>query len=1764
MSDIKKVAELSPGVATAALQSGASKNDINKLGSLVTLKGLHNELTALPQNSAYKKYNTLPKETQDALASLFSPKYLKEDKGFFRNIVGDVKSALWYGGYTNAKDIVKQVLNLASPTNLPKNVLKATVVGGKSFIEQTNVATPVGKVLETLVRPQNKLIKQPYTAARLSSADEGVLGQLGVYGSSLLEGAKELLPGGTDATVLDTSTNFMKYWSAASDQENAYDPVAVAQLDKEFAPEVAFVGKLLASKKDIVDAFDTYSNDPAVVGLIARWTAGDEEAKKVIGDAVVRYSKSKISGGRDWARYLAELLPYDMERAIKGSGPAGKLFDVIAGPVDFAVTFGLDPIIIGGKAKANVDAARFGLAKMAVNTKDLQKAWTIPIVKNYWDNAGELLEAYRSTDLATKGAALTRLRDRYKELSPDIIDDLAKAGVKDSNTALKYFTDNDILQSLIKGNAAYARTPLIPRYTRVRKIQDDIKDFAVKTLGTDRFVNTKALPDNPEEFAKLIDSSDITWADNIGLDIKKQKTLLGNEVNFYTPRDKSFAATADRVVRQLSIAPAADRLISISDASGADQVFKLVRAAGVSKSAASQFRAAWINAEEGQRLLMYKGMLKTIAVGMGLDHTEEGLKIIASIDDFSKELYSVNQSVLDLGPLGEQIGIVSSKGKTAPAGVRKAVQESDATLTAEGKGNRLAASLGAELRDLGEQLRLLRAAQKDAVANGMVDEAEAISQFSKIIGGRFANTKKAYKDVKGRLDKGEELGDEFEDLADAVDLTMFNAAEVNGKQMAIRQYQLSQKRALPNFIEWRRFAAHAGATRAVIGKVSDAHSSRVLTDAWSFLNLYPRLGIRTTIEELGTFGFIAGAEGFGNYLKGRLLSRELRALSPTAKKTKILTRTNKEVDVSNLGLVYSTLYKITRKFNSKEEIARINNDPEELGVAVKTAIIKNRFKPEIFNTPAGRQLADDAQDFARYGGKEQMDIVNGASMGSEKIVSDVERVAEELKQFGPSVALNVNTVEAMKGLKFDKQFGEISSRNDNFLLNWYFELHNTIGKKNGNFGNIVLWNIGKKESDVIDKLVEYSLGEGNEIAKKFGAFQAKGAQDFARNMYADITSALRDSAGRVNKNLVQAIRDKGGMDNFTLDDLVKQDKDWARPAVVQGKVIIPIGAGDQAGMVYRVINNGYGWIGRQIALLDREPIFAGNYFMYRKDFREYQNVVKERALAAGADEATADSMARLAAHDVATDAARTRTLGYVDNSDVRTNLAFSLRTFGRYYRATEDFYRRVARIGKYEKKALVRLAIVNQTFEHSGFVHKDDNGEMYFTYPGDDILNLVLGQTLNRSLGIIGLQPVPSRFGGKISMLTPSLDPQSIPPRLGSPLVSLSFSALEMLPYVGDYIKGVEKVVTGAYNVDAPWWRKATPINIQRAIDIINSGEAETPARFSAVIQAMRMNIGNGNGPTNPNEVDKFLLNSGIQAQNIQIIRFFSGLMTPASVQLLANGDMPKELIRAGAFTWDSEFQKFTKRYPNDPQVFQKALVDFAKIYPSKLVWAVSPTTAGTEFNFQKTYEAAQFVKDNKQLMLEHKQGASFFIPITGTKDYESYAYLKAQKLVKNKDVEDFLLEAATSEARKKYYEISDDYNARIAATNDVMQKRQLRQQLQLNQNTLKIVYPMLNTYLSTNTNSTTLKTNALNDLREVILTGKAPNAELSKTYSVMLYHYDKGMAVIDSNSGSSGLDKFNRKQARDDLKDILVSVAQGNPNAQNLYWTILEPLIGE
>jgi len=88
-------------------------------------------------------------------------------------------------------------------------------------------------------------------------------------------------------------------------------------------------------------------------------------------------------------------------------------------------------------------------------------------------------------------------------------------------------------------------------------------------------------------------------------------------------------------------------------------------------------------------------------------------------------------------------------------------------------------------------------------------------------------------------------------------------------------------------------------------------------------------------------------------------------------------------------------------------------------------------------------------------------------------------------------------------------------------------------------------------------------------------------------------------------------------------------------------------------------------------------------------------------------------------------------------------------------------------------------------------------------------------------------------------------------------------------------------------------------------------------------------------------------------------------------------------------------------------------------------------------------------------------------------------------------------------------------------------------------------------------------KINALDDLRTLLLSGKAPDKKLATIYTSMVLTYDREMKKID-NLGNTDFDTFQRKNTKADLKDTLVTMAKDNPSAQSLYWVLFDSLIGD
>jgi hypothetical protein len=207
---------------------------------------------------------------------------------------------------------------------------------------------------------------------------------------------------------------------------------------------------------------------------------------------------------------------------------------------------------------------------------------------------------------------------------------------------------------------------------------------------------------------------------------------------------------------------------------------------------------------------------------------------------------------------------------------------------------------------------------------------------------------------------------------------------------------------------------------------------------------------------------------------------------------------------------------------------------------------------------------------------------------------------------------------------------------------------------------------------------------------------------------------------------------------------------------------------------------GWDWLGNANARFSREPMVLSEMIKLRKQFKStgfedafIASHIKGLTSPKAIERATENAKYKLA--EIAEDRARLQTLAYVDNPAVQTQLAFGIRNFARFYRATEDFYRRVYRVVRYNPESIVKASLTYEGVTHSGWVQYDDQGEPYFLYPGTQYVYKAV-QTAMTALGVPAefKVPFPVEFGARLKMITPSLNPESAIPTLAGPLSGFS------------------------------------------------------------------------------------------------------------------------------------------------------------------------------------------------------------------------------------------------------------------------------------------------------------------------------------------------------------------------------------------------------
>jgi hypothetical protein len=512
-----------------------------------------------------------------------------------------------------------------------------------------------------------------------------------------------------------------------------------------------------------------------------------------------------------------------------------------------------------------------------------------------------------------------------------------------------------------------------------------------------------------------------------------------------------------------------------------------------------------------------------------------------------------------------------------------------------------------------------------------------------------------------------------------------------------------------------------------------------------------------------------------------------------------------------------------------------------------------------------------------------------------------------------------------------------------------------------------------------------------------------------------------------------------------------------------------------------------------------------------------------------------------------------------------------MRNFARYYRATEDFYRRALRGVRYNPESIARLSLTYEGVSHSGFIQKDDQGEAYFIYPGMQPVYAAMSK-LATVFGIKGafVAPMPVEFGAKLNMISPSMNPDSLFPTFSGPLAALPVKMMyELVPS----LKESEKYLFGEYGEDQPIINAILPAHINRALGALNKDERDSQYA-SAFRKAVTYLEATGNGlkitkdaqgneiPPSPGDLEEYQDRLKATTQTVLGMRFFSALILPASPSVQLKSEMAGWVRDNERTSFKQVFSNLVTEYNGD---YTRATEEWIKLFPKQMPYTVSESKKNTVAVIKYGEAAGNWVDNNTELLKKYPEAAAFLIPNIGKFSYDSYKTMMNEGFLNKKQVGDFLRETQIATDKQYYFQQRKDYLATLESTTSVDQKRMINQQWDNWSGQFMSVRPMLQTEFASGGASDVRREIALTDLRNMFTNEK--NLPKTKTVAVlrqMLQAYDNFNAQFSSITDRTDAAQDRKDALQAGAKAQLQELANSNPNTKSAYDVLFASLIGD
>jgi hypothetical protein len=1034
--------------------------------------------------------------------------------------------------------------------------------------------------------------------------------------------------------------------------------------------------------------------------------------------------------------------------------------------------------------------------------------------------------------------------------------------------------------------------------------------------------------------------------------------------------------------------------------------------------------------------------------------------------------------------------------------------------------------------------------------------------------------------------------------------------------------------AAPGIKDLDRAAARNTLFQKTMG-LANSDLANKMNSAWSFLTLAgPRYAIRNAGEDL-MVNLAIGMSPWG-LAKNRMLSTRVNTYLQAVKKvegsdTWFNNPLGLAMRMANKKEVNKTAAELTalkNKFDTGQaELATLRRElnaakgaKDEALVAIKTAEIQeienglkggittqareifaatltsgrvNRWRAQLGLKPANEEEAAILREQILDGDLEN--AISVASEGGLNMVTGndyITRAVNLEKQTGTSV--HALTYSTPSGKTYVKKPGEraydfqaLNQLDEGSMISWMMSMSRYA---NDEMSTIAVANLDE-EKIAVDKMVAWmtKTKAGKQFLSDARLSNDMSADEIAKLNFKRAKDLFSKRDKSLNEELLNKIRVKDAngewkvSGNLSLDDLPTNPDDI--PAVIIGPTLVP--AVEAERITSNVMSNGWTFLGLANARMSRQPIVLQEMVNIRKTFKKsgfedawissYTNGIDPENLG-GIAAATARAKKDLAL--VVEERALGQTLAYVDNPLVRTQLAFASRNFARFYRATEDFYRRMYRVVKYNPEALAKAALTYEGVTHSGWIQQDDQGNDYFVYPGIAPVYNAVQTTLDKlGIGNEFKTPFPVEFGAQVKMLTPSLNPDSLIPTFSGPLAGASVTVISSLvnifnPGAADTIKGY---ALGKYSVDQPVLSALLPAHINRLYAAMNTDErnsqyASAWRKAVTYLEASGHGIpknydadGNLIAPT-PAELEQYRLAVKNTTMSILGMRFAFGFFAPASPQVQLKSDMAQWISDNGRANFKQLFNKLLDQYPGD---YNAAMAKWVELYPNEIPFTVTESERKSIAPLRYSQEAGNFVDQNGTLFQDYPSAAAFLIPHKSGFSWDTYKTLKDSGLIQNKRVEDYLREVQTASDLQQYYDKKNEFETALTNSSVDFERTQLRKEFDSWKSVFFAGRPLVAEELSQGSQKAIDRLRTLDELKAMLDAniGVRPKTESALRDMMNVYEdYKTNKDSYDQFGGSQALQKILKDETIVKLREM----SNYNENTRAAYDVLFGRLLGD